>query len=217
MFKWVFVPLFLLPSLLSAQHQLQVGINVPALVMNTLDFRVGWKLTPSFILEGATGFRQQEVPAGATPRVAVLHDFIQQHNQGGFLSVGGRFVNTADNRYEFPFIAFDLTGIYFRDEIMRPTTNGTEPSPETFSGFRWGGSMTIGFSIRLKNRLYLDLGMQMGYSPPREIPLQYFYGGMGFSTYRPSAFGVKGGHIQPLVCLKYTLIQDRRDRLRDME
>ena len=114
-------------------------------------------------------------------------------------------------------MSFALTGLHLREEVLQPAQNGNDPELVIYQGWKIGASMTIGFTIRLRSRLHVDLAMQMGYSPPREELLQYYYPGLGFSIYSPSAWGFRGGHLQPLIALKYSLIQDRRERLYHME
>lgn len=215
--RWVFLPLFLLSCTIYGQRSLQLGLNVTPLIMNTVELRGEYDLTSHIALQGGAGFRAHARNESAIIRIQALQSYVQERNQAAFISLGGRIFNAEDNPYEVPFIGLSVTLGYYRDEILETDRGPSPPVTQIAEGFQIGLSANIGFDIRISSKLHLDLAMQMGYSPPREELLQYYNSGLGFSTYGPGVLGVKGGHLQPQITLKYTVIKDKRQRIWEME
>lgn len=215
--RWVCLPLFLLPFALYGQKSLQLGVNITPLVMNTLEVRGDIGINRNFSIQTAAGFRTQTRNESAVIRVQALQGYIQEQNRAGFISVGGRLFNAEDNPYEVPFIGVSLTMAYYSDKILETDRGPNAPPPILSEGLQIGATANIGFSIRINADLYLDLAMQMGYSPARRDLLQYYFPGAGYSTFGPGVLGVKGGHLQPQITLKYTVIKDKRQRIWEME
>ncbi|MEZ4850424.1 MAG: DUF3575 domain-containing protein [Bacteroidia bacterium] len=208
---WLVVPIFVL-----AQPKTDLGINVTPLAVGTVDFQGGMKLNPSFWLQFSGGFRAQSKKSSDPLRTRFLESYSQLKNYGAFLSIGGRLVNPLEDEYEFPFIGFHLTGVYYNETLTPDDPSGGLP-PRNVQGIKLGLSTTIGFSLRINPRLYADLAIQMGYSKPRNDLLAYYLPGMGYSTFGYGFIGVKGGHIQPIIAFKYTIVRDRREVIRDKE
>lgn len=212
------ITLLLIPYSLMAQSKTELGINVASFLAGTLDIRASRQMTPALSLQLGTGLRLQgRDPEGRLRALDGLSDYVQQRNTGAYFSVGGRLINPQEDEYEYPYIGFHLIGVYYKDDLLPEYTPPAGQNPETVSGLKLGFSTTIGFSFRLTPRMYLDLAAQMGYSPPREDLLAYYLPGMGYSTFGFGYIGVRGGHIQPVITLKYTLIQDQRRKLYDVE
>ncbi len=207
--------LLLLPLCLLAQQRTLVGLNFSPLLINTLDLRVERQVHPNVSLQFATGFRQQKVGENNLPRVSLLKDYIHVRDQGAFLSVGGRLFNATPNSYEYPYVSLDLTGAYYKDSYINHPD--FDDPVKTFQGWKLGGSMSLGFVIYLANRLYLDLGLQLGYSPMRPYTESYYLGGLGYTTFGPNRFSWEGAHFQPIITLKYVVLRDKRDRIRDQD
>ncbi|MEL6671946.1 MAG: DUF3575 domain-containing protein [Bacteroidota bacterium] len=205
--------LFLSPAY--SQGDIHIGLQLSPLLIRTVDLHVEQQLTSFFSWEGGLGFRQQTLQNGEPARFAFIENYIQPRNQSAFLRVGGRFYNQID--WDYPYIAVNLTGSYFSEEI-NPTQGTTGPTREV-RGWQWGMSTTIGFVIRVSERWHLDLGMQMGYANPRpkDDVLAYYTPGLGYSSFGLGRIGVDGGHFQPVICLKYNVVQDKRKKIRDME
>ena len=215
--RWVCLPLFLIPLFLYGQKSLQLGLNVTPLVMNTLEARGELVLSQNVSLQGAAGVRAHKRNESALIQVQALQGYVQERNQAAFVSLGGKLFNSEDNPYEVPFIGLALTMGYYRDEILESEPVPGPPVRRVSEGFQLGVSANIGFSIRLNSRLNMDLAMQMGYSPPRKDLLQYYSPGVGYSTYGPGVLGVRGGHLQPQITLKYIVVKDKRQRIWEME
>ncbi|MFK7922965.1 MAG: hypothetical protein AB8H47_13460 [Bacteroidia bacterium] len=213
--KTILCLLLLLPLRLWAQERTFVGINLAPLLINTFDFRAERQLSPVFNLQLAAGFRHQKVEQENSPRVALLKDYIDESNDGAFLSIGGRIFNDSANPYEFPYIALNLNANWYRDRVL----DRSLPTPTTvqYDGWKLGGTFTLGFVIYIMDRLYVDLGLQIGYSPMRADLLSYYLGGMGYTTFGSNRFSLEGAHFQPVITLKYEIVQDKRARLRDQE
>ena len=213
----VFFPLWVYSLLAIGQGNVHLGLNASPLIINTIDLQTEIQMNSSFALQIGAGFRYQnrrEVdPSGA----GFLTEYMAVRNLGSFLSIGGRIFNA--NEWDYPYLSLDLVGSYFNEEIRLPNNPGPNPQTRKVNGFKLGAKLTMGFMIRLSERYYLDLGMQMGYSPsrPKEDVLAYYLTGLGFSTFGLGRIGVDGGHFQPVVTLKYNLVKGKRQRIREME
>ncbi|TAE50867.1 MAG: hypothetical protein EAZ89_11190 [Bacteroidetes bacterium] len=204
--------MLLFPFLIHAQVRTHLGVNLTSLPLQTLDLRADFELAKNFALQIGSGFRYQQHSVDQPPRLSVLNNYIQLKNTSAFLSVGGRIFNRI-GLYDYPYMSFDVTGVYFDESIKTYDDVSNSIIPMEVSGFRLGASATLGFVIRITPRLFTDLGLQFGYAKPREELVSYFFPGMGYSTYGYGILGVRGGHINPVVSLKYNIVQDRRQRL----
>ncbi|MDX2245391.1 MAG: hypothetical protein SF052_01340 [Bacteroidia bacterium] len=213
------VVLLLLPFCIYAQPKTDLGVNLAALMMGTGDVRADIHLTPGVALQLGAGVRNQNRNSeGKAPSFQALGDFIQQKNRAAYFSVGSRLTNPQEDVYEYPYMGFHLTGVWYQENLLpEDPLNGNPAVVHSTSGFKLGISTTIGFSLRLTSTLYADLAVQMGYSKPREDLLAYYLPGLGYSTFGYGYIGVKGGHLQPVITLRYTIIKDRRMRIREME
>ncbi|MCI4666730.1 MAG: hypothetical protein MRZ79_01115 [Bacteroidia bacterium] len=205
--------IILFPALCFSQLRTHVGVNVPAALMGTLDLRSEIQLAPKFSLQLGSAIRHQNNELRSEPRIRALSNYVNLFNQGVSISIGGRLYEQDLSDYQYPFIAFDLTGVYYREWFVE--SGGTEKIE--VEDFRIGGTATIGFVVRITEYINADLGIQFGYSPPREDLLAYYYPGIGYMTFGLGALGVKGGHIQPLISFRYNIIRDKRQRIHSME
>lgn len=208
--------ILLLPALCFSQLRTHVGLNLPAALMGTLDLRSEIQLAPKFSLQLGTALRHQNNEFRSEPRIRALANYVNLFNQSISLSVGGRLYEQDLSDYQYPFIAFDLTGIYYREWYLDAGLGGSNQKKQA-TDFRIGGTATIGFVVRITEYINADLGIQFGYSPPRKDLLAYYYPGMGYMTYGLGALGVRGGHIQPLISFRYNIIRDKRQRIHEME
>jgi hypothetical protein len=209
-------PLLLFPTLLFAQVRTHVGVNLGSLPLQALELRVDMEVAKHFALQIHTGFRSQNHDTDQPPRLGALATYVQPRNQSLFFSLGGRVFNRVGD-YDYPYLALDAVGIYYNDKVQRYNHADRSVVTEETQGFRLGGTMTLGFVLRISERLHSDLALQMGYTKPREDVLAYYFPGMGYSTYGLGIIGVRGGHVQPVISLKYNIVQDRRQRIRRME
>ena len=215
--RLAFIPLWIIPLLACSQGNTYIGLNFSPLIVNALDVRFESQLSPNFSLQLSSGFRYQNRDNGEPPGTGLLQGYSGLRNLGLHLAVGGRFFNRTE--WEYPYIAFDVIGAYYKEKIVPLNTTPPAPQSRNVSGLKLGGSLTIGFMIKVAERFYLDLGMQMGYSPPRPKSdvLAYYLPGMGYSTFGFGRVGVDGGHFQPIIGLKYVLSRDKRERIREMD
>ncbi len=204
----------LIPVFSAAQKKSYLGINVTPLVINTVDMRYERQVAKHFALQAGAGFRFQNRDSSVIPPFGFLKNYVELHNYGAFLSAGGRVFDR--NSTEYPYIAFDLIGAYFDEKIQSDDGNGGTRVWNA-SGLKTGGTLTIGFVTELFDRVHLDVALQFGYAPPRDDLNAYYLPGMGYSTYGLGIIGVRGGHLQPIVNLKYNLVKDPRQRIREME
>ena len=213
----VFFPLWVCTLLAVGQGNIHLGLNASPLIINTIDLQTELQISSNFALQIGLGGRYQNRkepdPAGS----GFLSEYVAARNHGAFLSVGGRIFNFSE--WDYPYFALDVVGSYFNEEILLPNSPAPNPQTRKVQGLKLGVAATMGFMIRLSDRYYLDLGMKMGYSPPRpkEDVLAYYLTGMGFSTFGLGRLGVDGGHFQPVVTLKYNLIKGKRQRILEME
>ncbi|MEZ4772641.1 MAG: hypothetical protein R3D00_05605 [Bacteroidia bacterium] len=212
------VLLLLLPFYTIAQPKTDLGVNIAALMMGTGDVRANMQMTPGISLELGAGVRNQNRNReGVAPGFHALSDFVQQKNRAAYFSAGGRLTNPSENDYEYPYMGFHLIGVWYQENLLPEDPLNSNPALKSVSGFKLGVSTTIGFSLRISSVLYIDLAAQMGYSKPRKDLLAYYLPGLGFSTFGYGYIGVRGGHLQPVITLRYTIIKDRRMRIREME
>lgn len=200
----------LLGSGLFAQEATWLGLQVTPLAIGTLDLQLERQLTPTASLHVGMGVRTQQIDR-REPRVKLLSDFSNVGNTATYTSLGLRLFNP-ETGTDFPYVQFGLTGVWYRDQYL--TLLGEQKISQ---GIAWGPSATIGYLIHFDKRWELDLGLQMGYSASRQDLLAYYYPGLGYSTFGPGRYGVKGGHVQPVVTLRYKIIQNKRERIREME
>ncbi len=199
-----------LPFLVCAQRSTHLGVQVAPMAIGTLDIHVEQRLTNTVSLHLATGFRTQRIDR-REPRVILLSDFFHQSNSGAFLSLGLRLFNPETGE-DFPYVQFGLTGLSYKDRYI-----GSGGQTEVSSGWAWGPSATIGYVIHANTYWEVDLGLQMGYSAPRTDLLAYYYPGLGYSTFGLGRYGVRGGHVQPVITVKYKIRLDERERLYEVD
>ncbi|GAB4403586.1 MAG: hypothetical protein OHK0039_02960 [Bacteroidia bacterium] len=187
------------------------------MLINTLEVRGEMKINEGLHVQATTGLRLQHRNVADPYRSRFLAPFVQEQNRAFFVAVGGRLINPADNRYDFPFIAFDLVLLRYDEIVFVPGQGGMLPTSVHVRGWQPGATATIGFDIYISKRWRADLALQMGYAPPRKDLLEYYAPGMGYSTFGRGIIGVKGGHIQPQLSLKYNIIKDKRQIIREMD
>lgn len=190
-----------------AQESTWLGIQLTPLAIGTLDLHLERHLTPTASLHIGAGFRSQQIDR-REPRVKLLSDFSNLGNTAAYSSLALRLANP-ETGTDYPYVQFGLTGIWYQDQYL--TILGEQRISQ---GVGWGPSATIGYLIHVDDRWKFDLGLQMGYSAPRQDLLAYYYPGLGYSTFGPGRYGVKGGHVQPVVVLTYKIIQSKRERIR---
>lgn len=188
-----------------------VGINVAPLLVNTLDLRIEYPVSDFWALEGGLGFRVQSRDIDETPRIAPLKDYIQPKNRAAFLTLGARVFTRSTINY--PYIAFNFSMIRYSEEVI--PRNSPASLPINVEDNIWATTLTVGLVSSLAPRWDLDVGIQFGYSPPREDLLAYYYPGAGYTSFGFGKWGVEGGHFQPVVTFKYNLAKNKRWRLRN--
>ena len=201
----------LTPAYSWAQSGIYTGINGVPFLFGTLDVSAEREVSPFLALRIRGGGRIQGRQQGEVPRIAPLADYIQLKNRGAFLALGARVFDRTSTDY--PYIALDIAGVYYSEDIYRESSGGGSRIHHA-EDFTLGASLTIGMLSRLSSRFELDLGLQFGFSPARDDLLAYYYPGMGFTTFGFGRYGVKGGHMQPVVGLRYNFVPDKRFRIR---
>ena len=186
-----------------------VGVNVAPLLVNTMDVRFEYPVSNAWALEAGLGFRRQSRGINETPRIAPLKDYIQPKNQAAFLLIGARVFT--QNSINYPYIAFNFSMIRYEENIF--PRNSTASQPVNVTDNIWATTLTVGLVSKLAPRWDLDVGIQFGYSPPREDLLAYYYPGAGYTSFGFGKWGVEGGHFQPVVTFKYNLAKNKRLRL----
>ena len=188
-----------------------LGINVAPWLVNTLDIRGEYQVTSFLAIEAAGGFRIQGRDIDQTPRIAPLKDYIQPKNQAAFLSLGLRIFSPSSGNY--PYISWQMSAIRYDEDIF--PRNSTAAQPVNVVENIWATTLTIGFVNSLSPRWDLDVGIQFGFSPPRDDLLAYYYPGVGYTSFGFGRWGIEGGHFQPVVTFKYNLVKNKRWRIRN--
>ncbi|MEO0469321.1 MAG: hypothetical protein AAF206_06870 [Bacteroidota bacterium] len=208
----------LLPPLLSTgQNNTFVGLNLAPLILNTLDLRFEQEIYPFASVQAGFGIRNQRLGDDTFNRISFLRNYVQRRNGGGYLSVGGRIFSKADNRYQYPYIGLDFIASYYNENVFVNNPNFSPVGFRDVNAVKFGTSVTIGFVLWINDRLYVDAGIQMGYSTARRDILTYYLPGLGYSTFGAGRYGVRGGHVQPILRFKYNLFPDRRTRIREKD
>lgn len=187
-----------------------LGLQVTPIGIGTVDIHLEERLSNTISIHLGTGFRTQRLDR-RDPGVRILSDFSTLSNTGAYTSIGIRLFNP-ETGPDYPYVQFGMTAIWYRDRYL--DNLGTTIVAKEIT---WGSSATIGYVINFNTRWQLDLGLQMGYSPPRTDLLAYYYPGLGYSTFGLGRYGVVGGHVQPVVTLKYKIRLGKRERLREVE
>ncbi|MDP5170278.1 MAG: hypothetical protein NWR72_08525 [Bacteroidia bacterium] len=202
---WICILLF--PEMILGQGSVYLGLQATPLSIGTFDVHAENRLTNTMSLYLGTGFRTQQIDR-REPRVRLLNDFSNLGNTATFLTLGIRLFNP-ETGIDYPYVQFGLTGLWYRDRFLNDAGE-----QEISSDITWGPSATIGYVLNVNLRWTIDLGLQMGYSAPRTDLLAYYYPGLGFSTFGLGRYGVVGGHVQPVVALKYKIRLSDREKLR---
>ncbi|MEM6804940.1 MAG: hypothetical protein AAF696_26315 [Bacteroidota bacterium] len=209
----------LFPCISICQDQTLVGLNLSPLLINTVDIQFERHVMPSIALQLGTGFRLQSRSGEDPVSPGFLSDYIALRNRGAYLSLGARF--STPDEWDYPYIAFEVVTSYFNENIVPPPPGPGLPSmpPRHVKDFKVGVNANIGFMLRVANKLYLDVGIEMGYTSPRprHDVLAYYLPGMGISTFGLGRVGVEGGYFQPTLAVKYLLKRDKRIRIREMK
>lgn len=208
-----FVLLCLFPLALFAQPRTYVGLNVAPLAVGTFDLRIERQMDPGVNLQIGAGFRASVRDTNESAFFPALNRFSALRNRGGFLSLGLRVFE--QNPYEFPYASVDVIAAYYREQVYAGSGLSTE-----IQGFDLGATLTLGFVFRLFPRMFADLGLQGGYMTPRRqlpTPPDYYVPGAGYSTFGFDLLSIRGLHLQPVLTLKYNLVRDRRDLIREKE
>lgn len=187
-----------------------MGLQATPLGIGTLDIHLEERISNTVSIHLGTGFRTQRLDR-RDPAVRILSDFYTQSNTGAYTSLGIRLFNP-ETGVDYPYVQFGMTAIWYRDQWIDDLGQSVISKDIT-----WGPSATIGYIINFNTRWQLDLGLQMGYSPPRRDLLAYYYPGLGYSTFGLGRYGVVGGHAQPVITLKYKIRRSKREKLREPE
>ncbi len=214
---WLIYISLVFPLILLGQNRTYIGINVTPVILNTLDIKAEHELTRYFSLQMAMGFRAQSRDSTWQPRVRALRDFIHLKDQAAFISLGARLFDRPERwATEYPYISFELVGAYYNEWYRL----GNEPAvlqKINARGLKFGGNVQIGFVSELMDRIHVDFALQMGYSKARKDLLSYYFPSMGYTVFGLDIIGVKGGHLQPIITIKYNLVKDKRKRIREKE
>jgi len=205
---FVFLLLMSIPGF--TQNGTFLGLQVTPIGIGTMDIHLEERLSNTISLHIGTGFRTQRLDR-RDPGVRILSDFSNLSNTGAYSSLGIRLFNP-ETGADYPYVQFGMTAVWYRDRFI-DDIGSTIVSNE----ITWGTSTTIGYIINFNTRWQLDLGLQMGYSPPRQDLLAYYFPGLGYSTFGLGRYGVVGGHVQPVITLKYKIRLGKRERLREVE
>jgi len=214
--KSILLYLALLPCLLYSQDQTLVGLNLSPLLINTVDIQLERHIMPNMAIQLGTGFRLQSRDGSDPVSPGFLSDYVALRNRAAYGSIGVRFARP--DEWDYPYIAFEVVTAYFNELIVPPPPGDGLPGmpPRNVKDFKVGVNANIGFMLRLADKLYLDMGIEMGYASPRpkHDVLAYYLPGMGISTFGLGRIGVDGGYFQPTLAIKYLLKEDKRIRIR---
>ncbi|MEO1805480.1 MAG: DUF3575 domain-containing protein [Bacteroidota bacterium] len=203
------------------QVRTHLGMNIPALLMGTLDLQAEMALASKLSLHLGSAIRVDGQNSVDPTAGSFLRDYTHIRDRSMSLSVGIRLFDESASYYQYPYMTFSAVGVYYEDlvQYVDPQDN-TSLIIGDFQGVKLGGTATIGVVVIITDHITLDLAAQMGYIRPRtDIPsfVPYYFPGMGYSTFGLGVLGVEGGHIQPIISLRYNIVRDKRQRIHDKE
>ncbi len=202
--------IFLLPLMSYGQRKTSLGLNLVPLMVNGMEVKFERQLAPNLALQLGSGFRSQNRKPEDIDKNRLLDPYVQEKNANAFISAGVKLFEP--NLSEYPYLGVLLTGMYYNETYLN-----TDMQQLHSDGLSWGFTFNLGYVFSLGKRLSLDLGMQIGYAPPRTTDHNYYYMGIGFTTLALDVIGYPGGHIQPLATVSYTIIRDPRSRILEKE
>lgn len=205
-----FILLNLLFTCALAQYNpISVGINMPALLTNTLDIRIKKPISRNVVLQCIGGFRNQN-RAKPCSNVSFIRDYIHKENRAAFLGLSVRLCDRYSTDY--PYISFDFMGIKYKN-VFADSIDASKCVVYRYKkteGITFGGGITIGYVLCLYKHLYLDGGVQVAYSSAKNQPQNYYLPSQGLSTYQTmDLFSFKGLMMQPIIVLQYTFGDNR--------
>jgi hypothetical protein len=204
--------LFLIPATLFSQKNLYLGWNIPPVLVGTIDLRIEQQLGRNIAFQGGLGFRTQGRDTNETAFISALNRYSAVKNRALYFSAGIRAFERSPA--EYPYLAFDIVGVYYDERVLTQNLELRD-----VNGFKIGGALTLGFVSRITKRLSLDVALRLGYSPPRPSTdvFNYYLPGLGYNTAGFNVLSVPGGHIDPILTLKYNLIKSRRDKIKEKD
>ncbi|MEL6135637.1 MAG: DUF3575 domain-containing protein [Bacteroidota bacterium] len=216
---WVLLCVWMSVPHAFGQMRTHLAMNIPALLMGTLDLQAEMVLAPKLSLHLGSGIRIDGRNPNDPTRGSFLQDYTHIRDRAMSLAVGIRLFDESASYYQYPYMTFSAVGVYYEDAYQYVNINN-ELVFNDVRGFKLGGTATIGVVIVMTDHITLDLAAQMGYIRPREdIPafVPYYFPSMGYSTFGLGVLGVRGGHIQPIISLRYNIVRDKRQRIHDKE
>jgi len=190
-------------------NPISLGVNVPALMMNTVDIRIKKPISRNVVLQCLGGFRRQSRQKVCS-NFPFITDYIHRENEAAFVGLSMRLCDRYSNDY--PYISFDFVGTQYRN-VFADSLSAQKCEVYRYKetkGKTLGGGITIGYVFRLYKHLYLDSGLQISYTSARNQPIEYYLPGFGYSTYQTmELFSFKGLMMQPIVVLQYTFGENR--------
>lgn len=193
-----------------AQKKSWISLDLAPSLMGTYSLKYEKQLSHISSVEVGGGFRYQSIDTGQTASIRSLQRFRGLSNKAQFITLGIRFFE--DNLYEHPYLSAHFAAVHYKETVL------TEAIVfEEVSGFNIGISMSLGVDFKLSDRLRIDLAFQGSYSPPREIPLNYYLPGIGYNTFSLNLIAVPGLHIQPVLAIRYQLKKDKRKIILEKE
>jgi hypothetical protein len=190
-------------------NPISVGINVPALMMNTLDIRIKKPISRNIVLQCVGGFRNQGREKTCSD-FRFITDYIHKQNQATFIGASVRLCDRYSNDY--PYISFDFMGTKYKN-IFADSLDDSKCVVYRYKkteGKTFGAGITIGYVLRLYKHLYLDSGVQVSYTSAKNQPQEYYLPPFGYSTYQTmDLFSFKGLMMQPIIVLQYTFGENR--------
>lgn len=209
--------LLLIPCSLFAQDNAYLGINLPALLINTADFRFERQVTSKFAFQMGMGFRLQSRDSTWDPGFKPIGEFSNLKNHAAYLAVGGRLFDEPPRfNTDFPYVSFEWVGAYYNETFIQ-RREPLQPQIVEAKGVKWGVSVQAGFVTEITKRLYLDVALQVGYSAPRPDLLGYYIPNLGYTLFGIDLVSIKGAHFQPIITAKYLLKKDKRRRIRERQ
>lgn len=203
-FTFILLNFIFILTIAQNANPISLGLNLPALLMNTVDIRIKKPISRNVVLQCIGGFRNQNREKVCS-NFSFVNDYIHKENKASFIGASVRLCDRYSTDY--PYISFDFMGIKYKN-VFADSLDASKCVVyryKTTEGKNFGAGITIGYVFNVYKHLYVDAGVQVAYSSAKKQPPAYYLPSVGYSTYQTmDLFSFKGLMMQPIVLLQYT-------------
>lgn len=199
-----------LPSIVMAQWNAQLGVNVIPVIAKTLEITSEFSRHPGYSLNVHAGYTFKTGFVGI-PDYKIYDYVSDRQTSGAFLKAGGRLylrsLTGVERRTNF-FIGGALIVSQYNQTALRRLVTSTGENTENYENVRSKGvsfcpSFSIGFSRRITNKFTIDWGLQKAF-----VNREHDFIGTRRRNYQPGAGSgqsVFSNYFQGILSLQYRL------------